>query len=148
MSCMLSRNQLKQGSYMYQQKTVLWRAHCIILGHMIHTSAYWKIILLFLNQNYIVGTPKNRLTETVLWSIQNMFILLSKILRTITRSKKSKSGPIEICLREKTIVYMHLVCLWMHFLHSVGGSSFHTCSTVQFPNIIMLIPFKHFVGLL
>ena len=31
----------------------------------------WKIIFLFLNQKYVVGSQKNRLNETVLLSTQN-----------------------------------------------------------------------------
>ena len=33
-----------------------------------------KIIILFLNQNNVVGTQKNRLNETVLLSTQNIYV--------------------------------------------------------------------------
>ena len=32
----------------------------------------WKLLFLFLNQTYVVGTQKNRLNETVLLSTQNI----------------------------------------------------------------------------
>ena len=36
-------------------------------------SVYWTAIFLFLNQNNVVGTQKNRLNETVLLSTQNTY---------------------------------------------------------------------------
>ena len=51
-------------------------------------SATQNIIVLFLNQTYVVGTQKNRLDETILFSSQkHMLKLMGKKIFTILLSK-------------------------------------------------------------
>ena len=48
-------------------------------------SAYQKIFFYFSTKTYVMGTQKNRLSETVLLSTQNMLKMMGKKIFTIVR---------------------------------------------------------------
>ena len=52
-----------------------WRNYCCYEAYKFQALRVRtkKLIFLFLNQTYVVGTQKNRLNETILFSTQNIW---------------------------------------------------------------------------
>ena len=76
------------------------------------------INMLILKQNVFVGAPKNRLTETVLWSSQN--ICLREGVRNLTHVynlKVCKSGTTfqgAVHLKDLVALYGRISLLYLH----------------------------------